>query len=75
MPKPVHDDHSRSDEAHIDAREFNSQRTVQAHDRNLLDDDVDFMNEVAQGIIDRDRRRMRRQVTRITSFVVAVLCW
>ena len=63
---------------HIDAREFDSSRNDQRHvsrDRSLLDDDVSFMNEVAQGIIDRDRRRMRREGVRTLSCVVAVLCW
>lgn len=62
-------------EAHIDARDFEPNRNTRSHDRSLLDDDVSFMNEVAQGIIDRDRQKMRREVTRIASFVVAVLCW
>ncbi|KAK5078093.1 putative monocarboxylate transporter mch1 [Lithohypha guttulata] len=69
--------HPPPSEQQIDAREFDPQRSVRSHtshDRSLLDDDVSFMNEVAQGIIDRDRRRMRRQVTRIASFTVAVLC-
>lgn len=72
MPQP------NDDEAHIDAREYEPNRTTHSHgshDRSLLDDDVSFMNEVAQGIIDRDRQKMRREVTRIASFVVAVLCW
>jgi hypothetical protein len=43
--------------------------------RSLLDDDVDFMAEVASGIIDRDRRKMRRECMRVTSFVCAVLSW
>ena len=65
-------------QAHIDAREFDLDRSVhshmsQNHDRSLLDDDVDFIGEVARGIIDRDRLRMKRQVTKIASFVVAVL--
>lgn len=66
------------EEQHIDAREFDPRRSVRSHasqNRSLLDDDVSFMNEVAQGIINRDRRRMRLQVIRIGSFIVAVLCW
>lgn len=62
-------------ERQIDAREFDSSRSQSLCDRSLLDDDVSFMNEVAQGIIDRDRRRMRREFVRVTSFVVAVMCW
>lgn len=80
MPQPTRNDNGRSPpgEGHIDAREFDRQRTVHtrtSRDRSLLDDDVSFMNELAQGIIDRDRRQMRREVTRIVSFAVAVLCW
>ena len=66
--------------AHIETREFDANRSLrshisQNHDRSLLDDDVDFMGEVARGIIDRDRRRMKREFTRTISFVVAVLSW
>lgn len=67
--------HDAPGERHIDAREFDSNHTQTSRDRNLLDDDVSFMNEVAQGIIDRDRRRMRREFTRTVSFIVAVMCW
>lgn len=67
-------------QGHIEAREYDANRSLQSHlsrnhDRSLLDDDVSFMGEVARGIIDRDRRRMKRQVTKIASFVVAVLSW
>ncbi len=61
-------------QGHIEAREYDANRS-RNHDRSLLDDDVSFMGEVARGIIDRDRRRMKRQVTKIASFVVAVLSW
>jgi hypothetical protein len=44
-------------------------------ERSLLDDDVDFMDEVAHGILDRDRKRMRREVIRTVSLVCAVLSW
>ncbi|KIX08348.1 uncharacterized protein Z518_03004 [Rhinocladiella mackenziei CBS 650.93] len=37
------------------------------------DDDFDFMGQVAEGIIERDRIRMRREVTRVLSFVCAIL--
>ena len=33
------------------------------------------MDQVAQGIIERDRIKMRREVTRVLSFVCAVLSW
>jgi hypothetical protein len=43
--------------------------------RSFLDDDVDFMNEVAEEVVERDRKRMRREVIRWLSFVCAVLSW
>jgi len=55
-------------------RTVRSNRSVEGH-RSLLDDDVSLMSEVAEGIIERDRRRMRKEVTRVTSFVCAVLSW
>lgn len=39
------------------------------------DDGYDFMDQVAQGIIEQDRLKMRREVTRVLSFVCAVLSW
>ena len=57
--------------------DFDANRTVRSRDsqRSLLDDDVDFMGEVADGIIQRDRLRMRNEVVRVISFVSAVLSW
>src|SRR5271170_6914028 len=43
--------------------------------RSLLDDDVSLMSELADGIIERDRTRMRREVMRTVSFICAVLSW
>jgi hypothetical protein len=61
----------------IHSLDFDANRTVRSQNsqRSLLDDDVDFMAEVASGIIDRDRRKMRRECMRVTSFVCAVLSW
>jgi hypothetical protein len=39
------------------------------------DDDFDLMGRVAEGIVERDRVRMKREVTRVLSFVCAVLSW
>ena len=63
--------------AQIHSLDFDANRTVRSQDshRSLLDDDVDLMNEVAEGIIERDRRRMRREATRVVSFVCAILSW
>jgi hypothetical protein len=66
---------------HIDRLDFDSNRgTVRSGSsrdagRSLLDEDVDFMEEIAEGILERDRQRMRREVVRILSFVCAVLSW
>lgn len=43
--------------------------------RSFLDGDVDFMNEVAEEVVERDRKRMRREVTKWLSFVCAILSW
>lgn len=43
--------------------------------RSLLDDDVDLMGEVAEGILERHRRKMRREVIRKLSFACAILSW
>lgn len=69
---------SPPNESHIDTREFDPNKNAPSqalHFRNLLSDDGRLMSEVAQDIIDRDRRLMRREVTRVASFVAAVLCW
>ena len=61
----------------IHSLEFDANRTVRSQnsEHSLVDDDVDFMGEVAEGIIQRDRRRMRLEVTRVVSFICAVLSW
>ncbi|KAL9625177.1 MAG: hypothetical protein Q9160_000579 [Pyrenula sp. 1 TL-2023] len=58
----------------IDARDFDSHRTPTSHEgQRLLDDDVDIWNEAAAGILERDRRKMRREIIRIFSFICAIL--
>lgn len=68
---------SSSENDRIRTLDFDANRTVRSRDsqRSLLDDDVDFMGEVAGGIIQRDRQRMRNEVVRVVSFVCAVLSW
>jgi hypothetical protein len=71
---------SSHDNGHIDRLDFDANRGTIRSDssrggRSLLDDDVDFMDEVAEGILERDRQRMRREVIRTLSFVCAVLSW
>jgi hypothetical protein len=61
----------------IHALDFDANRTVRSRDsqRSFLDDDVDFMGELADSIIQRDRLRMRNEVVRTISFICAVLSW
>jgi hypothetical protein len=69
------------DSRHIDRLDFDANRgTARSNSsrgggRSLLDEDVDFMDEVAEGIVERDRLRMRREVIRTFSFVCAMLSW
>lgn len=69
------------DQPHIGRLDFDANRgTVQSNasrhaGRSLLDEDVDFMGEVADGILERDRQKMRREVIRTLSLVCAVLSW
>lgn len=70
---------SRSSSANgIDKRDFDDNRhpssTVDGSDTGgLLADDESLLSDVVEGIIERDRRRMRRQVTKYLSFVSAIL--
>ena len=68
---------SRPPDDTIRSLDFDANRTVRSQDshRSLLDDDVDFMGEVAEGIIQRDRQRMRNEFIRVLSFICAVLSW
>lgn len=63
----------------ITALDFDSHRSRRRHSHgsrpSIGDDDFDFMGQVAEGIIERDRIRMRREATRVLSFVCAVLSW
>lgn len=69
------------DSPHIGRLDFDANRgTVRSKasrdtGRSLLDEDVDFLEEVADAILDRDRQQMRREVIRTLSFVCAVLSW
>ncbi|EXJ95813.1 hypothetical protein A1O1_00937 [Capronia coronata CBS 617.96] len=61
----------------ITAVDFDSHRRHRRHSHEsrprLGDDDFDFMGQVAQEIVERDRRKMRREVVRVLSFICAVL--
>ncbi|KIY04165.1 uncharacterized protein Z520_00857 [Fonsecaea multimorphosa CBS 102226] len=56
----------------FDANRKRGRRSSGSRSR-IDDDDFDFMGQVAQEIIERDRIAMRREVIRILSFVCAVL--
>ncbi|KAK5200228.1 putative monocarboxylate transporter mch1 [Exophiala xenobiotica] len=56
----------------FDSNRKRRRRSAGSHP-SLGDDDFDFMGRVAEEIIERDRIRMRREVTRTLSFVCAVL--
>ena len=69
---------SPSKSPRIDALDFDANRTVRSHapnHRSLLDDDVSLMSEIAEGILERDRQSMRREVIRVGSFACAILSW
>lgn len=61
---------------HIETRDFDANRSTRSRPderRSLLDDDVSMFSEVAEGIIERDRRRMKRELIRWISFTCAIL--
>lgn len=80
MSGPNHQPDS-PDGRHIDRLDFDANRgtvrsgTSREGRRSLLDEDVDFMGEVAEGIFERDRRKMHREVIRTVSFACAILSW
>lgn len=41
----------------------------------LLRDDESLLGNVVEGMIDRDRRKLRRTIIKYASFVCAILCW
>ncbi len=41
----------------------------------LLRDDESLLSNVVDGVIERDRRKMRRAVVRYVSFACAILSW
>lgn len=73
---------SRSATARIDKLDFDSHRKpAPSNDGSehsgphLLDDDESLLSDVVDGIIERDRRSMRRAVTRYLSFACAIFNW
>lgn len=41
----------------------------------LLGDDESLLSDVVHGVVERDRRKMRREMTKYLSFVSAILSW
>lgn len=41
----------------------------------LLRDDESLLSNILDGVIERDRRKLRRNIIKYTSFVSAILCW
>ena len=50
-----------------------AQRANSAHGSHLLRDDGSFFSEVVEGVIERDRRKMRQKVIKYFSFASAIL--
>ena len=68
----------------IDKLDFDSRRrapssTLDESDRSspngLLRDDESFFEDIVDGMIERDRRKMRRLVIKYVSFASSILSW
>ncbi len=59
----------------FDANRRRRRRSSESSRPRPGDDDFDFMGQVAEEIIERDRAKMRREVKRVLSFACAVLSW
>ncbi len=67
----------------IDKLDFDTERARSHHHDDsdasgptgLLDDDESFFSIVAEGVVERDRRKMRWAVVRYLSFACAMLSW
>lgn len=73
---------SRPSAQHIDKLDFDShRRTPTSHDSlqssgpsgHLLRDDESFFSNIVDGVIERDRRKMRRHVLKYASFASAII--
>lgn len=69
---------------HIDKRDFHPRQSQSQDDEaaessgrpsNDLGHDGRFFEHVAEGILERDRARMRREVIRYGSFIIAIANW
>ena len=50
-------------------------RTEGSDPGGILRDDESLLSNVVEGVIERDRRKMRRQMIKYPSFVSAILSW
>lgn len=75
---------SRSFNGHIDKLDFDENRKKPSSARNgsdqsgpsgLLRDDDSFLSDVVDGVIERDRRKMKRLVAKYLSFACAIVNW
>ena len=74
---------SRSRNGQIDKLDFDKNRKAPSTNggsgasspHGLLRDDESLLSNVVDGIIGRDRRKMRRQVTKYLSFASAIISW
>ena len=75
---------SRSANGHIDKLDFDENRkkpssthdgSDQSEPTGLLRDDDSLLSDVVEGVIERDRRRMKRLVAKYLSFASAILSW
>ena len=41
----------------------------------LLRDDESFLSNILDGVIERDREKLRRNIIKYASLVCAILCW
>ena len=75
---------SRSLNGHIDKLDFdeNRKRSSSTHNGSeqsgrsgLLRDDDSLLSDVVDGVIERDRRKLKRLVAKYLSFASAILSW
>ena len=84
MPKMPSRSSSRSLNGHIDKLDFDENRkkpssfhdsSEQSRPTGLLGDDESLLSDVVDGVIERDRRKMKRLVAKYLSFACAILSW
>ena len=74
---------SRGTRTGIDKLDFDQNRRPRSADGDtddegpsgLLADDESLLGDVVEGVIERDRRKMARLVTKYASFICAILAW